>query len=289
MLGCLVHQPGSASDDPLQGSGLSGGDTGLVQTLQMKKRDPGQQLATMRSLDVRGRRYRPRMKLAIGDLLYPQQCLGCGLLVRGGVCGKCTEAVTRITGEVCVRCGAPRAPRNATCRWCPIPQAAFDRAYQSVMFTGLVRRAIHRFKYTSEAALLDWLVSLVDISSIEDIQAITWVPVPRERILTRGFDHAELIAQRVAAKAGLPIVSLLRRTRRVARQVELPTDERKVNLAGAFAPVRPSPSAVLLVDDVFTTGATAHACADALKSGGSDRVDVLTIARALPAARMADL
>ena len=109
-------------------------------------------------------------------------------------------------------------------------------------------------------------------------RAITWVPGRRIDSAQRGYDHAELLATRVGALVGLRPVRLLRRVRPVIDQASLTARDRFANLAGAFV-ARPCPPAVVLVDDVVTTGATAAACGTALRAAGATWVEVLAACR----------
>ena len=108
---------------------------------------------------------------------------------------------------------------------------------------------------------------------------VTFVPAGRSAA-RRGFDHAEHIAKATAAALGLRVERLLVRAREGPRQADVAMSERRANVAGRFTG-RPVREPVLLVDDVFTTGATAEACAVALGSAGAPSVDVLTWARTL--------
>jgi len=108
---------------------------------------------------------------------------------------------------------------------------------------------------------------------------VTWVPGQRQDVLDRGFDHAAVLARGVAARLGLPRRSLLVRTGFREDQAALGRSERFSNLEGAFR-ARPVSGAVVLVDDLVTTGATAGACARALLGAGATSVEVLAACRA---------
>jgi len=114
-----------------------------------------------------------------------------------------------------------------------------------------------------------------------DVELVTFVPPDRERRLERGYHPAEQLARALAAEWGLPCEGLLRRTGRSSRQRGLSLAERRGNVAHAFT-ARPFNGAVLLVDDVYTTGATAHAAAAALRT----RVEVVTFARVVRSPRL---
>jgi predicted amidophosphoribosyltransferase len=105
-------------------------------------------------------------------------------------------------------------------------------------------------------------------------ETVTWVPGRRRDSAQRGYDHAELLALEVGRRLGLRPQRLLRRVRAVGDQASLTAPERLANLSGAFA-ARPCPRAVLLVDDVVTTGATAAACGAALRAAGATWIELL--------------
>ena len=109
-------------------------------------------------------------------------------------------------------------------------------------------------------------------------EAVTWVPGRRRESAQRGYDHAELLALAVGRRLGLRPQRLLRRVRPVGDQATLTARERFANLSGAFA-ARPGPRAVVLVDDVVTTGATAAACGAALRAAGATWIELLAACR----------
>jgi predicted amidophosphoribosyltransferase len=110
---------------------------------------------------------------------------------------------------------------------------------------------------------------------------IAYIPPDGDRSLRRGHQPAEGLARELGTLWGLPVAPLLARRRRVARQTGLSRDERRRNVRGAFRALRSADGRVLLVDDVYTTGATVSAAASALRAAGASRVDVITLARAV--------
>jgi predicted amidophosphoribosyltransferase len=108
---------------------------------------------------------------------------------------------------------------------------------------------------------------------------VTWVPGRRRDSVRRGYDHAEVLAKGLAGATGLPRAPLLRRTGEVPDQTTLTGAERRLNLRGAFAATACS-GGIVVVDDLITTGATAAACAEALRSAGAATVEVVVPCRA---------
>ncbi|HLM37615.1 MAG TPA: hypothetical protein VK287_07535 [Gaiellaceae bacterium] len=109
--------------------------------------------------------------------------------------------------------------------------------------------------------------------------ALTFVPPDRARSLQRGHHPAERLAQELGQRWSLPVLPLVIRTRPAPRQRGQALADRRRNVAGAFAPASEAPRVVALVDDVYTSGATAAAAASALRKAGARRVEVVTFAR----------
>ncbi len=110
---------------------------------------------------------------------------------------------------------------------------------------------------------------------------ITYIPPDGDRSLKRGHHPAQQLARELAGRWELEELALLRRTRGVAQQTGLSLVERRRNVRGAFVARGPVPARIVLVDDVYTTGATVGAAASALRAGGARQVDVVTFARAV--------
>jgi competence protein ComFC len=222
----------------------------------------------------------------VADFLYPESCISCGALARCALCSLCLGGVPRLGPEMCRCCGAPTANEVDSCRDCRDRKFAFDRASQAVAFAGTVRRALLRLKYRGERTLADALTHLlVEVvgrnPAEEPFSAITWIPSSPRRLRERGFDHGRALAESVAARLALPSTSLLVKVRETPPQVGLEPEVRRTNLRGAFWCRLPSPSRVLVVDDVFTSGATASEAARALSVAGAKQVVVLAVARTL--------
>jgi predicted amidophosphoribosyltransferase len=122
---------------------------------------------------------------------------------------------------------------------------------------------------------------VVEVVPRPPVAVVTFVPPDGDRSVKRGHHPPERLARELAGAWELPVESLLRRTRHVAQQRGLSRPERRRNVAGAFRAAEPVPARVLLVDDVYTSGATVSAAASALRAGGAHRVEVVTFARAV--------
>jgi ComF family protein len=231
------------------------------------------------------------------DLLYPPRCEACGRLRRDLICEECLAAVERIGPPMCEVCGEPfdplaqAAPRCAECRGKRRP---FALARSAAYYTGPLAEAIQRFKYDCQMVLWRPLGELMmeavaggAASGIEpeNVDVVCAVPLHRSRLRERGFNQSELLAEVVAEHLGRPLRPLLERTRPTLPQVDLPAASRGANVQGAFAADLHEViggQRVLLVDDLFTTGATMSECARTLARAGAQEVRVFTLARPLP-------
>ncbi len=231
------------------------------------------------------------------DLLYPPRCQACGELRRDPVCADCLAVIERITPPFCEVCGEPfdplahSAPRCADCRG---KRRSFSAARSAAYYTGPLVEAIRRFKYDCQLVLwrplgsimVEALTNSVGAALDPDtIDVVCPVPLHPSRLRERGFNQSELLGEVVASSINRPITSLLERTRPTLPQVDLPAQSRAANVRDAFGPRLQeiiSGQRVLLIDDLFTTGATMSECARTLRRADATDVRVLTLARPVP-------
>jgi len=211
-----------------------------------------------------------RLYSIILDLFYPRRavCLGCGDMVgcdRDDLCESCR-------GKLAESWVGLRQPQKGS----PVDGAAYGYFY-----AGPAGSLVRHLKYGGVSVLAeqmgDDIARAAMLLRIENECFVTAVPMHPKRLRLRGVNHAELLAKRTAVQLGLDYQPVLARTRNAPQQARLNRDERKRNLKGGFS----VPDAyrdivdgaeVLLIDDVFTTGATAAACAEALREAGAYRV-----------------
>jgi len=213
------------------------------------------------------------------ELLLPQRCVVCG--TRGvQLCETCLERLPRIVPPLCGRCGTPTAWPVSRCRECAGRRIAFTTARSAVQYDAAVRSLVAGWKERALRRLVQSAVALVlEVVQRPDAGIVTFVPPDPDRGLKRGHHPPGRLAEELARSWELPVVALLRRRRAAERQRGLSRAERRRNVAGAFVAPSAVPSSVVLVDDVFTSGATANSAASALRQTGAHRVEVVTFAR----------
>lgn len=214
------------------------------------------------------------------DLLFPPHCAGCG--VPGDVwCAGCDAGLERLRRPLCRWCGRhlPRGKSCSSCTFLTFPVRSY------ALYRGPLIRALVQLKYRPDRRLAARMGSwLAEIVRREGWQADLIVPVPLapQRLRQRGYNQATIVASAFAEEVGWPMVTDgLQRIRETPSQVGLGLDERWRNMRGAFKTSQNfSGQVVLLVDDLYTTGATLTACATALQRANAQDVLGLTVGRA---------
>ena len=240
-----------------------------------------------------------RVMRALCDFILPPHCVVCEASIAGEpdpwVCASCWASVDFVRPPVCAQCGTPfSAPEDAIgavshrCGRCVTRPPHYERARAVGLYEGALRQVIHTMKYRPVFALVRPLAELMSTwfavywgQRIPD--ALVPVPLHRLRLRRREFDQAQALAGELGRQVGVSVWSdTLIRHVSTRSQIGLGAVERRRNIRGAFwvAPRRPCRGkSLLLIDDVYTTGATALECARVLKRAGAARVDVYTVAR----------
>ena len=229
----------------------------------------------------------------LADVALPPQCLACHRWTAdaGGLCPSCWGKLRLIAQPYCPRLGIPFAydigPHSLSAEAIADPPP-FDRLRAVAVFDDVARRLVHGLKYRDRLELAQWMAGwMVRVGGPLIAEAALIVPVPlhRRRLWWRRYNQSMLLARSLAEATGKPVASdVLRRVRATAQQIGLSPAEREANVRGAFQvpPARKAAVArrrVMLVDDVYTTGATAKAATRALLRAGAASVDVMVFAR----------
>ena len=226
------------------------------------------------------------------DFALPPRCPGCGAITGEPhrFCLDCWRSLTFLGDPCCARCGLPFAypgGGEAECAGCLAEPPAFDRLRAAVAYGDVSRQVALKLKYSGRPGLAETLAHFMmrHVRPGEGEALLVPVPLHRWRIWKRGYNQAALIASALSRRTGLPAgLDLLGRTRATPPLKGLGRRERARVVRGAFkvpprARDRLAGRKILLVDDVYTSGATAAACARALKRGGAASVEVLCWAR----------
>lgn len=204
------------------------------------------------------------------------------------VCAGCLAKPAPIAAEhYCSACRTPflnafPLDEQGLCGLCRRGLTGFDAAYSFGSYEGELRQLVHLFKYgriqTLARPLAKFLLKALPLE--QSFDAIVPMPLHWRKQWQRGFNQSELLAREVSKRWNVPVKRMVRRIRATTVQAGLTGAKRRANVSGAFrAKAAIAGQRVLLVDDVMTTGATASACASALKRAGAARVTLLTLAR----------
>lgn len=230
-----------------------------------------------------------RLGRALAEVVLPPACLACGGPLESGqiLCPSCALQVNYLEGALCPCCGRPGP---GPCRSCAEAAPAFDRARAVAWYEGPLGQAVRDFKYRRRAwqgrGLGRVLAARGPAELLAEVDIIAPVPLHPLRLMGRGFNQSLILARAVGRQSRAELApALLRRLRHTRPQAGLDPGQRLANVAGAFGVSRLwagrlKGKRVLVVDDVFTTGATVNECARALKAAGASAVDILTLVRA---------
>ena len=217
--------------------------------------------------------------IALLDLVAPERCAACG---RGELplCDPCRRSLVLLRPPMCARCGAQTAWPVERCAECARRRLPFRKARVAVVYDERARLLVAGWKERGLRRLASLLADVVaGTVPPPPADALVFIPGDPDRTRWRGHNTAEDLAYALAERWGVDVAPALERTRRVARQRSLPRTRRRVNTRGSFRASARPPARVVLVDDVYTTGATVSAAASELRAAGARTVDVVTFAR----------
>jgi predicted amidophosphoribosyltransferase len=228
---------------------------------------------------------------ALAALLVPPLCVSCREPELSGspVCPACERLMVALPEPRCRACGAPAGRECARCGECRGRGLAFSHAWAPFAYEGIARRLVAALKSHGALSAASFMGAAVAARAPGHMLGGVLVPVPAHPLRRRrhGFNQAREIAGAIGRAAGLPVVDFLRRdaTNRpqvgLERRARLANARRSVRVAGGLGRAGGAPGRLVLVDDVYTTGATLDACAGALRRAGAGDVRALTFVRAV--------
>ena len=224
------------------------------------------------------------------DVLIPARCLGCPELVdrQGNLCPTCWKEVTFIDAPQCDICGYPfehPLSGDAICAGCLQDPPPYKQARSLMAYEGVSRKIILAFKHGDDLHMAPYLARWLSKFIPDDTDFIAPVPLHWVRLFQRGYNQSALISNALSGLMDFPCTpELLVRTRNTPTQGGLTHKKRKENMRSAFSVPNKNLTivkgkAIVLVDDVLTTGATRLACTRTLKKAGARSVSLVTIAR----------
>ncbi|WP_395451295.1 ComF family protein [Aminobacter sp. UC22_36] len=229
-------------------------------------------------------------------MLFPPVCAGCRRQVTqpGALCGACWPKLRFLEKPWCPVMGTPFSHDFGTSLLSAEAIAnppPFKRSRAAVAYNGIARRMVGGLKFHDRTDLAPWMARWMlraGAELITDAEVVVPVPLHWRRFLWRQYNQSAELARAVAALSGVPLAPMaVRRNRRTRQQIGLGKREREDNVRAAFivppeAEIDIRGRRVLVIDDVYTTGATVAAVTRALDKSGARAVDVLTFARVLP-------
>lgn len=224
------------------------------------------------------------------DLLFPKTCFFCENSLKENdqfLCSECEKKLIFLR-EICHVCGAPNSGEK--CRVCETNNFQFEKARSIFLFDEIVQKLIHEFKYNEMTRISKYFGKFVyeylnTFQPFDKVDLVVPVPLHKVRKRERGFNQADLLAKEISGNMHWNYVpTLIKRKRFTQTQTKLKKVQRKENVSKAFSvnnKIDIKGKNILLIDDVFTTGATTNSIAEILKENNVGKIYVLTVGRAL--------
>lgn len=230
-----------------------------------------------------------KLVTAFDEALYPKDCTcdvcGAELVAdtRVRLCSHCVDTLPFVGEHICQYCGMPLKDESDYCNRCQYSRQEFSKNRAPLVYDGDVKRLIYAFKFNQKKYIAETLGALMSDEYLKrgmDADIIVFVPMAKAEEKKRGYNQSELLANEVGKRLNMPVLPALVKIRSTSAQKELKGKDRATNLEGAFACVfeQVKNRRILLIDDIFTTGATANECAKVLLKAKARDVSVLTSA-----------
>lgn len=218
-------------------------------------------------------------------LIFPSRCLICKKISSDILCSDCLSKVSLVQPPICRICGIPIDNGNI-CYRCRQNTLYFSQARSYALYEGPMRTAIIKFKFERRREIGKFFGEILGRFALQlnwDIDVIIPIPLSKRRLKERGFNQSEILALEVSKILKLPISLGLVRIKETKSSIDLSLEERRININKAFlvSDKGLKGKRVLLVDDVYTTGATVSEAGKTLLERGISEVKVLTLARDL--------
>ena len=217
--------------------------------------------------------------------LYPPRCIFCGEVLEDGVkilvCKSCAVNAEKVSSVRCPVCGSVTELGTAVCWNCSVNKIPFESHRSVYYYCGGARRAVIRLKFRNKPHYAKTMGLLMSVYAPKpgNIDFVTFVPMTSRAVKKRGYNQSRLLAESIAENTGLECLQCLTKQRETNVQSTLKFTQRQKNISGAFKvseDVRGKK--LVLVDDVYTTGATIRECAKVLKKAGAAEINCITFA-----------
>lgn len=223
------------------------------------------------------------------DLLYPPRCPVCHDILQPGrtfICDSCVQYLPFVREPVCKKCGKPlESDEEELCFDCQKLEHEFTQGIGVFLYDDIMRKSLHYFKYQGRVEYGEFYARCMwkharPMIEVWKPEVIVPVPVHKMRYRERGYNQAEVVADRFSKIAGIPVEKgyIIRREKTRA-QKDLTPEERRENLQKAFEPGKRAVDCkrILLIDDIYTTGSTMDAVSKILREGGAEEIYALSI------------
>lgn len=229
------------------------------------------------------------MKEHVINLFFPRRCPVCGDIAQPFgelICPGCVKELSPVRQPACKKCGKEvEGVRQEYCHDCARHPRTFEQNFALLNYNAAASRSMSAIKYKGRREYLDFYSQaacrrFARVLGRLSLDVLVPVPVHPSRRRSRGFNQAEILAEKVGRQLGIPVCpNGLKRVKKTLPQKELNPQERLLNLRQAFAPgaLPEEAKTVLLVDDIYTTGSTVEACARVLRGMGAEKVYGLTL------------